>query len=107
MELFNYVRNSGYERESPFVNDVKFHPVLKAKKSFASGILAAFMSADSNQASKPSESEYAPKSPVYSSATPTTSESSFFGLLKKKVSIYFCLFEMVFHIESLGSQNQR
>lgn len=46
MELFNYIRNSGYERDTPFVNDVKYHPVLKAKKSFASGILAAFMSSD-------------------------------------------------------------
>lgn len=46
MELFNYIRNSGYERDTPFVNDVKYHPVLKAKKTFASGILAAFMSSD-------------------------------------------------------------
>ena len=57
MELFNYVRNSGYERESPFVNDVKFHPVLKAKKSFASGILAAFMSSEPTQPTKQVEQE--------------------------------------------------
>ena len=48
MELYNYTRNSGYERYTPFVNDVKYHPVLKAKKSFASGILAAFTSSDAN-----------------------------------------------------------
>lgn len=88
MELFNYVRNSGYERESPFVNDVKFHPVLKAKKSFASGILAAFMSSDTTQAPKPTDVESVPKSPAKNSSAPTTSESSFFGLLKKKVSLF-------------------
>ena len=52
MELFNYIRNSGYERESPFVNDVKFHPVLKARKSFASGILDAFTSSSSSNSEK-------------------------------------------------------
>lgn len=88
MELFNYVRNSGYERESPFVNDVKFHPVLKAKKSFASGILAAFMSSDTTQTPKTIDAEPVPKSPSKNSSTPTTSESSFFGLLKKKVSLF-------------------
>ena len=87
MELFNYVRNSGYERESPFVNDVKFHPVLKAKKSFASGILAAFMSSEPNQPSKPTEGDTTTKSPMKHNPMPTTSESSFFGLLKKKVSL--------------------
>ena len=30
------------------MNDVKYHPVLKAKKSFASGILAAFTSSDTS-----------------------------------------------------------
>lgn len=91
MELFNYVRNSGYERESPFVNDVKFHPVLKAKKSFTSGILAAFMSTDTNQPAKPSEVDNTPRSPMKHNPIPTTSESSFFGLLKKKVALYICL----------------
>lgn len=52
MELFNYICNSGYERESPFVNDVKFHPVLKARKSFASGILDAFTSSSSSNSEK-------------------------------------------------------
>ena len=52
MELFNYIRNSGYERESPFVNDVKFHPVLKARKSFASGILDAFTSSSRSNSEK-------------------------------------------------------
>lgn len=88
MELFNYVRNSGYERESPFVNDVKFHPVLKAKKSFASGILAAFMSSDTTQTPKTIDAEPVPKSPSKNSSAPITSESSFFGLLKKKVSLF-------------------
>ena len=48
MELYNYTRDRGYERYTPFVNDVKYHPVLKAKKSFASGILAAFTSSDTS-----------------------------------------------------------
>ena len=52
MELYNYIRNSGYERESPFVNDVKFHPVLKARKSFASGILDAFTSSSTSTSEK-------------------------------------------------------
>ena len=52
MELFNYLRNSGYERESPFVNNVKFHPVLKARKSFASGILDAFTSSNNSNSEK-------------------------------------------------------
>ena len=88
MELFNYIRNSGYERESAFVNDVKYHPVLKAKKTFASGILAAFMNADiqPGKAGATAETESTPKSPLKPNI-PTTSESSFFGLLKKKVSL--------------------
>lgn len=78
MELFNYIRNSGYERESPFVNDVKFHPVLKARKSFASGILAAFTSSDtpSNPEKLSSETD-----------TPETAQSTsgIFGKIKNKL----------------------
>ena len=81
MELFNYIRNSGYERESPFVNDVKFHPVLKAKKSFASGILAAFTSSDaSNVLEKQKESALGENG----EATPVAS-SGIFGKIKTKL----------------------
>lgn len=86
MELFNYVRNSGYERESPFVNDVKFHPVLKAKKSFASGILAAFMSSEPTQPTKQAEQEVVENTPTPATNS-TTTDSSFLSKLKKKVSL--------------------
>ena len=85
MELFNYIRNSGYERESPFVNDVKFHPVLKARKTFASGILAAFTS-DVNE--KPNSSMVGgeeEQSQDASTASYTT--SSLFGRLKNKLTL--------------------
>ena len=85
MELFNYVRNSGYERESPFVNDVKFHPVLKAKKSFASGILAAFMSSEPTQPTKQVEQENMENNQA--NVNPTNTDSSFLSKLKKKVSL--------------------
>ncbi len=78
MELFNYIRNSGYERESPFVNDVKFHPVLKARKSFASGILDAFTSTDTP--SNPERQSPEPEAPEAS-----ISSSGIFGKIKNKL----------------------
>ena len=83
MELFNYIRSNGYERESPFVNDVKFHPVLKAKKSFASGILAAFTSSDNSS----SVADFATEntSEHQSTTTETTAQSSTGGSIFNKI----------------------
>lgn len=87
MELFNYIRNSGYERESPFVNDVKFHPVLKAKKSFASGILAAFTSSDSSTAVTADENATDSQAAQPAPTTQTSTAGSLFNKLKKQVTL--------------------
>lgn len=87
MELFNYIRNSGYERESPFVNDVKFHPVLKAKKSFASGILAAFTSSDSSAPVVTDENTTEPQTVQPAPTTQTSTAGSLFNKFKKQVSL--------------------
>ena len=85
MELFNYIRNSGYERESPFVNDVKFHPVLKARKSFASGILAAFSSDVNEKANSSIVGGEEDQTQDASSASYST--SGLFGRLKSKLTL--------------------
>ena len=89
MELFNYIRSNGYERESPFVNDVKFHPVLKAKKSFASGILAAFTSSDNSSSVADCATENT--SEHQNTTTETTPQSStggsIFNKIKKQVTM--------------------
>ena len=94
MELFNYIHRSGYERESPFVNDVKFHPVLKARKSFASGILAAFISSDSSgNSGRGQEGEKQSSGGTSFSANedgnrdPGQTTTSLFGKLKKQVGL--------------------
>lgn len=87
MELFNYIRNSGYERESPFVNDVKFHPVLKAKKSFASGILAAFTNSDSSAAAVPEENATDSQTAQTASTAQTSAAGSLFNKFKKQVTM--------------------
>lgn len=85
MELFNYIRSSGYERESPFVNDVKFHPVLKARKSFASGILAAFSSDVNEKTNSPMGGGEGEQAQDQTQSPLTT--SGLFGLLKNKLTL--------------------